>query len=163
MSKALKRLIKDEEACNDPKYHSCFQVGPKTRTVPAPDGTVSKEKDYMEWEGTMFGQKDTCYEGGKFKIAIAFPEHYPIKPPLIKFLTRIYHPNIKLDGTICLDVLRQHWSPALGVSGILMSIIALLDCPNPDDPLNGEAGALMRDNRAQYELMVRSWTAEYAM
>jgi ubiquitin-conjugating enzyme E2 D/E len=160
---AERRLIKDEETCNDDKYNDSFTVHPTVRKVATPEGGVEDEKNYMQWEGTLFGQPDTPYEGGVFDISIVFPEKYPIKPPLIKFVTKIYHPNIKFDGAICLDVLRQQWSPALGVAGILMSIIALLDKPNPSDPLNQEAGKLMQQDIDKYFMRVRSWTAEYAM
>lgn len=162
-SKAEKRLIKDEESCNDSKYSTSFKVKPQVMKVVTPEGTVAEEKNYMRWQGVLYGQNDTPYEGGKFQLSIVFPDQYPIKPPLIKFLTKIYHPNIKFDGAICLDVLRQHWSPALGVSGILMSIIALLDQPNPNDPLNSEAGRLMQQDKERFDMMARSWTAEYAM
>jgi ubiquitin-conjugating enzyme E2 N len=57
-------------------------------------------------------------------------------PPRIRFLTRIYHPNIDRLGRICLDVLKNNWSPALQIRTILLSIQALLGAPNPEDPLN---------------------------
>jgi ubiquitin-protein ligase len=161
-SKAIKRLIKDEEICQDPIYSDSFNVHPCTEKVVTAQGTVADENNYMQWEGFIFGQQCTPYEGGKFRISIVFPDQYPIKPPLIKFVTKIYHPNIKFDGAICLDVLKQHWSPALGVSRILMSIIALMDKPNPGDPLNPEVGRLMQQNKDRFEMMARTWTAEYA-
>lgn len=62
-------------------------------------------------------QEDTQYQGGVFFLSYDFPQDYPFKPPKVKFLTRIYHPNISPDtGVVCCDVLTQNWSPALTVS-----------------------------------------------
>ena len=74
--------------------------------------------------------------GGEFKLELFLPDDYPMCPPRIRFLTRIYHPNIDRLGRICLDVLKNNWSPALQIRTILLSIQALLGAPNPEDPLN---------------------------
>lgn len=74
--------------------------------------------------------------GGVFSLELFLPDDYPMCPPRIRFLTRIYHPNIDRLGRICLDVLKNNWSPALQIRTILLSIQALLGAPNPEDPLN---------------------------
>ena len=74
--------------------------------------------------------------GGVFQLELFLPDDYPMCPPRIRFLTRIYHPNIDRLGRICLDVLKNNWSPALQIRTILLSIQALLGAPNPEDPLN---------------------------
>jgi ubiquitin-protein ligase len=81
--------------------------------------------------------QDADYKpGGRFNLELFLPDDYPMCPPRIRFLTRIYHPNIDRLGRICLDVLKNNWSPALQIRTILLSIQALLGAPNPDDPLN---------------------------
>lgn len=61
-------------------------------------------------------QTDSPYSGGVFFLTIHFPTDYPFKPPKVNFTTRIYHPNINSNGSICLDILRDQWSPALTIS-----------------------------------------------
>lgn len=65
---------------------------------------------------TTASQSDSPYSGGVFFLAIHFPTDYPFKPPKVNFTTRIYHPNINSNGSICLDILRDQWSPALTIS-----------------------------------------------
>ncbi|KAI9917000.1 hypothetical protein PsorP6_017195 [Peronosclerospora sorghi] len=72
---------------------------------------------------------------GIFKLELFLPAEYPMAPPKVRFLTRIYHPNIDKLGRICLDILKDKWSPALQIRTVLLSIQALLSAPNPDDPL----------------------------
>ena len=118
--------------------------------------------DLFKWEATIIGPIDTVYEGGVFKLDILFPERYPFKPPKIKFRTRIYHPNINSSGGICLDILKDQWSPALTISKILLSICSLLDEPNPDDPLVPEIADEYINNRNVYNDTARTWTRLFA-
>lgn len=74
------------------------------------------------------------------------PEDYPMTAPKVVFNTKIYHPNIDNLGRICLDILKDKWSPALQIRSVLLSIQALLSSPNPDDPLNNEAAEHWKTN-----------------
>ena len=70
-------------------------------------------------------------------------------PPQVRFLTKIYHPNIDRLGRICLDILKDKWSPALQIRTVLLSIQALLSAPNPDDPLANDVAEVWKTNEAQ--------------
>uniref|UniRef100_A0A672QCI9 E2 ubiquitin-conjugating enzyme n=1 Tax=Sinocyclocheilus grahami TaxID=75366 RepID=A0A672QCI9_SINGR len=72
--------------------------------------------DLFHWQATIMGPNDSPYQGGVFFLTIHFPTDYPFKPPKVAFTTRIYHPNINSNGSICLDILRSQWSPALTIS-----------------------------------------------
>uniref|UniRef100_A0A8C5I5F7 E2 ubiquitin-conjugating enzyme n=1 Tax=Gouania willdenowi TaxID=441366 RepID=A0A8C5I5F7_GOUWI len=72
--------------------------------------------DMFHWQATIMGPNDSPYQSGVFFLTIHFPTDYPFKPPKVAFTTRIYHPNINSNGSICLDILRSQWSPALTIS-----------------------------------------------
>ena len=99
---------------------------------------------------------------GTFKLTLEFTEEYPIRPPLVKFVSRMYHPNIYADGGICLDILQKAWSPIYDVAAVLTSVQSLLSDPNPDSPANAEAARLYGEDRREYnrrvkEVVERSW------
>lgn len=119
--------------------------------------------DMFKWEGVIMGPADCPYQGGVFKLQILFPVDYPFKPPNVQFLTKIYHPNINPTGLICLDILKQQWSPALTISKVLLSITSLLTDPNPDDPFVPEIANLLKTNKTLYESNARAYTLRYAM
>lgn len=121
-----------------------------------------KDDNYFEWEATIIGPKDTPYEGGVFQLAIHIPSDYPFKPPQCQFRTKIYHPNINGSGQICLDILKGQWAPSLTISKVLLSILALMDQPNPDDPLVPEVARQMKMNMEKYKETARLWTIQYA-
>ena len=114
------------------------------------------------WQATLAGPDKTPYEGGLFFLDIVFPEDYPFNPPKLKFRTPIYHPNINKQGSICLDILKEEWTPALDISSVLLSISSLMDQPNPDDPLVPSAAKLYKKNKTKYDAKAREWTVRYA-
>jgi ubiquitin-conjugating enzyme E2 D/E len=118
--------------------------------------------DLFNWEATIIGPTETPYEGGIFKLKILFPADYPFKPPKITFETPIYHPNINSNGGICLDILKDQWSPALNITKVLLSICSLLDEPNPDDPLMPEIAQLFKTNKAEFTRIAREHTIKHA-
>merc|ERR1711982_244404 len=94
------------------------------------------ENNYRYFSIRMLGPEGTPYEGGTYKLELFLPEGYPMEPPKVRFLTKTYHPNIDKLGRICLDVLKDKWSPALQIRTVLLSIQALLSVPEPTDPLD---------------------------
>lgn len=123
------------------------------------------DDDIMMWAAVIFGPDDTPWEGGTFKLEINFIEDYPNKPPTVKFITKIFHPNVYANGGICLDILQNNWSPIYDVAAILTSIQSLLTDPNPNSPANVEAAKLYQENRREYERKVmevveQSWKEE---
>ncbi|RAL06372.1 putative glutaryl-CoA dehydrogenase [Aspergillus ibericus CBS 121593] len=119
--------------------------------------------DLFHWQATIMGPGDSPYSGGVFFLNIHFPTDYPFKPPKVNFTTRIYHPNINSNGSICLDILRDQWSPALTISKVLLSICSMLTDPNPDDPLVPEIAHVYKTDRPRYEATAREWTRKYAI
>ncbi|KAL4762882.1 putative glutaryl-CoA dehydrogenase [Aspergillus foveolatus] len=120
-------------------------------------------EDLFHWQATIMGPGDSPYSGGVFFLTIHFPTDYPFKPPKVNFNTRIYHPNINSNGSICLDILRDQWSPALTISKVLLSICSMLTDPNPDDPLVPEIAHVYKTDRPRYEATAREWTRKYAI
>lgn len=120
--------------------------------------------NYYEWKGFIIGPPDTPYEGGKFNINIIIPSDYPFNPPMITFETKIYHPNIKKTGAICLDVLKSSWSPALTLHKIMLSLSSLFapDTINAKDPYEPEIGYLYQTNYKKFIITAQEWTNKYA-
>ena len=114
------------------------------------------------WDAKLMGPTESAYEGGVFHLSIKFPPDYPFTAPKIHFMTRIYHPNINARGGICLDILKDRWSPALTISKVLLSICSLLTDPNPDDPLVIAIADIYRKSPQEFDKIARFWTRKYA-
>eukprot|EP00252_Welwitschia_mirabilis_P023459 TRINITY_DN6628_c0_g1_i1.p1 TRINITY_DN6628_c0_g1~~TRINITY_DN6628_c0_g1_i1.p1 ORF type:complete len:196 (+),score=47.31 TRINITY_DN6628_c0_g1_i1:151-738(+) len=113
--------------------------------------------------GTITGPLDTPYENGLFKIDIRLPAAYPFEPPKMQFLTRVWHPNISSqNGAICLDILKDQWSPALTLKTALLSLQALLSAPAPDDPQDAVVAQQYIKDYATYVSTARYWTETFA-
>jgi len=120
------------------------------------------DANIYKWEAVLFGPDDSPYAGGVFKLSIEFPEDYPFRPPHILFITKVYHPNISPSGSICLDILKDKWSPALSISKLLLSIESLLTDPNPNDPLVPDIANQYKKDIAAYNETATLWTETYA-
>lgn len=139
-----------------------LQEDPPTGVSGAPS-----ENNIMLWNAVIFGPVGTPFEDGTFKLLIEFSEEYPNKPPTVRFVSRMFHPNVYADGSICLDILQNRWSPTYDVSSILTSIQSLLDEPNPNSPANSQAAQLYQENKREYEKRVtaiveQSWVDVWA-
>ena len=123
------------------------------------------DNNIMSWHAVIFGPEDSPWEGGTFNLTLDFTEEYPNKPPQVKFVTKMFHPNIYNNGHICLDILQSNWSPIYDISAILTSIQSLLCDPNPNSPANSEAAQLYSSNKREYnrrvrEIVEQSWVAD---
>lgn len=74
---------------------------------------------------------ETPFEDGSFRLTLTFTDAYPNKPPTVRFVSRMFHPNIYNNGELCLDILQNRWSPTYDVGAILTSVQSLLNDPNP--------------------------------
>ena len=109
------------------------------------------------------GPTDSPYEKGVFQLELFLPSDYPMAPPKVRFLTKIYHPNVDKLGRICLDILKDKWSPALQIRTVLLSIQALLSAPNPDDPLDNNVAELWKTNEPEAIRRAKEFTESFAM
>ncbi|EGC36092.1 hypothetical protein DICPUDRAFT_94383 [Dictyostelium purpureum] len=120
------------------------------------------ENDLTAWKVIIRGPSNSPYEQGLFVLSVTFPDEYPFKPMTVRFITKVYHCNINNDGYICLDVLKDCWTPSLTISKILLSISSLLTTPNPDDPLDVVKAGVYRDNKETFNTNAREWVRNYA-
>ncbi|KAK1221540.1 Ubiquitin-conjugating enzyme E2 4 [Marasmius sp. AFHP31] len=151
---------------DDNVAYTCFYVQELVdlgRDPPSSCSAGPTGDNMFQWQATIMGPGDSPYAGGVFFLSISFPTDYPFKPPKVSFTTKIYHPNINANGSICLDILRDQWSPALTISKVLLSICSMLTDPNPDDPLVPDIAHLYKTDRTRYEATAREWTRKYAM
>eukprot|EP00747_Dinoflagellata_sp_TGD_P210948 gnl/TRDRNA2_/TRDRNA2_84168_c0_seq1.p1 gnl/TRDRNA2_/TRDRNA2_84168_c0~~gnl/TRDRNA2_/TRDRNA2_84168_c0_seq1.p1 ORF type:complete len:174 (-),score=40.16 gnl/TRDRNA2_/TRDRNA2_84168_c0_seq1:131-652(-) len=95
------------------------------------------------------------WKGATYTFVFNIAALYPHEAPKVKCETKVYHPNIDLQGNVCLNILREDWKPVLAVSSVVYGLLYLFLEPNPADPLNHEAAQLLRDNRAEFARVVR--------
>jgi ubiquitin-protein ligase len=126
------------------------------------------ESNILEWTFVIFGPKDTPYEGGTYQGKLTFPKEYPLKPPQVQFTSKLFHPNVYMDGKLCISILHEgsddtgyeheleRWRPINNIRTVFISIISLLSDPNPDSAANIDAAKLWRDNREAYNQRIKN-------
>ncbi|THY59080.1 ubiquitin-conjugating enzyme E2 35 [Aureobasidium pullulans] len=157
--KETERLMAEPYVCQSEGTH--FWSLTEDNSVPGIEA-IPHEDNLRYFDVKIHGPSQSPYEGGIFKLELFLPDDYPMTPPKIRFLTKIYHPNIDRLGRICLDVLKSNWSPALQIRTILLSIQALLGAPNPDDPLANDVAQRWKEDQNAAIQTAREWTQQYA-
>lgn len=152
MSKAIQNRLKNELAKLTEKPVSGSQIA------------LENENDIRTWLVIIKGPANSPYENGNFKLRFIFPENYPFKAPEVKFLTTVYHPNIKLDsGEICLDVFTSSWAPTQKVSEILEKIASMLQSPSANNPLEPNISNEFSNDYSTFEKNAKEYTNKYAI
>ncbi|OHS95430.1 Ubiquitin-conjugating enzyme family protein [Tritrichomonas foetus] len=122
-----------------------------------------EDDDVSKLRVTLSPPEDSPYENGIFFLSMTIPQQYPSSPPSIKFETKIYHPNINDDGTICLEQLKTDWKPNYTLKHAIEFIYSLMANPNWDSPLVASIGAQHEKDPAAFEQTAREWTETYAV
>ncbi len=130
------------------------------------------ESDYFHWEFVLKGPEDTPYNGGIYKGTMDFPSNYPYAPPVMKFKTALWHPNIYKDGKICISILQtsaalgasadEKWSPIQRIETVLLSVLSMLSEPNCSSPANIDAGVMYRRSLEEFTAYVQADIARAA-
>jgi ubiquitin-conjugating enzyme E2 D/E len=139
------------------------EINDLTKDAPENCSAGPRGDDMYTWDAVIMGPSDSPYSGGIFKLQINFPTDYPFKPPKVSFYTKIYHPNVSTNGSICLDILKDSWSPALTIGKVLLSICSLLTDANPKDPLMPDIAEQYIHDRKGFDDTARKWTLHYAV
>uniref|UniRef100_A0A2L2YIS9 Ubiquitin-conjugating enzyme E2 R2 n=1 Tax=Parasteatoda tepidariorum TaxID=114398 RepID=A0A2L2YIS9_PARTP len=135
---------------------------------------LANDDNLMEWEVALFGPPETLYEGGYFKAHVKFPHDYPYSPPSVRFLSKVWHPNVYENGDLCISILHppvddpqsgelpcERWNPTQNVRTVLLSVISLLNEPNTFSPANVDASVMYRrwkeskGKHKEYENIIR--------
>uniref|UniRef100_A0A0G4HQ76 UBC core domain-containing protein n=1 Tax=Chromera velia CCMP2878 TaxID=1169474 RepID=A0A0G4HQ76_9ALVE len=130
---------------------------------------LDDDSNWFKWRVCFEGPQDTMWEGGLFTAMLTFPEDFPNKPPEMKFVNEMWHPNIYPDGRVCISILHdpgedqfnpqersdERWRPILGVESILVSVISMLGEPNLDSPANIDAAVHMKNTPDEYKKKVQ--------
>ncbi|CAF1437537.1 unnamed protein product, partial [Adineta steineri] len=159
---------------NSPSIKALQLEYAKLQKEPVEGFTVKLDDDsnLYKWHVGIFGPPDTLYEGGYFKADMEFPTTYPFAPPKVRFLTKMWHPNIYENGEVCISILHpptedpqsgehpsERWNPTQNVRTILMSIISLLNEPNCSSPANVDASVMYRKYKEnkdnEYETIIK--------
>jgi ubiquitin-conjugating enzyme E2 D/E len=116
------------------------------------------------WRAVVEGPANSLYQGGKFEMSIILPQNYPFRPPEVKFLTKVYHVNVKqTDGSLCADIFQNNWAPTLNLRYVLETVLTILSEPAPEHALEPEIAAEMMNNPTLFRQKVQEYVRRYAV
>eukprot|EP01017_Pseudomicrothorax_dubius_P038835 TRINITY_DN587_c0_g1_i1.p1 TRINITY_DN587_c0_g1~~TRINITY_DN587_c0_g1_i1.p1 ORF type:complete len:160 (-),score=26.21 TRINITY_DN587_c0_g1_i1:212-691(-) len=126
---------------------------------------ATKGESLTEWKLFLHGPDDSPFKDGIFEVRVIIDQNYPMSAPKIYFRTKIFHPNIHWDnGEVCLDILKDQWTPSWTIETLSRALLHLMCEPNPDSPLNCDCGNILRSgDKLAYTQMARMYTLEYAI
>ncbi|CAK5277759.1 unnamed protein product, partial [Mycena citricolor] len=125
--------------------------------------TVEPQDDNIfEWKCSIKAASDSPYKNGTFKFNLSLPANFPFKAPTVTFQTKIYHPGINEEGSICVPVLRDEWKPSITLSTVLSIIQEKVNNPRPEDPFEPDIAALLQNDKSKFLATAKEWTKKYA-
>ena len=151
MSGASRRLSKELQYYERDDHKENFDAGP------------IEETNLFLWSAVFPGLEKTPYEGGLFKLKVRFPKDYPFKPPEVTFETKVYHPNIHLNGEISIGILTYDWEPKIKLIDVLKTIQRILAEPEGKSFLNFDAAIQYKENKDAFIQKAKEWTKKYAI
>mmetsp|Transcript_10524 Transcript_10524/g.16000 ORF Transcript_10524/g.16000 Transcript_10524/m.16000 type:complete len:168 (-) Transcript_10524:117-620(-) len=130
---------------------------------------LGDDDNIFNWKLMIIGPSDTPYEGGFFSAKLEFPQDFPNSPPVMTFITQMWHPNVYDDGKVCISILHppgedkfneletaeERWRPILSVEAIIVSVVSMLSDPNDESPANIDAAVMWRNDRKEFKRRVR--------
>ncbi|KAJ6546530.1 ubiquitin-conjugating enzyme/RWD-like protein [Mycena vulgaris] len=122
----------------------------------------TKEENLFEWKCSIKAASDSPYKHGTFHFTLTLPQNFPFKAPTVTFTTKIYHPGINDEGSICVPVLRDEWKPSVTLSSVLAIIQEKVNNPSPDDPFEPEIAALLKNDKAKFLATAKEHTKKHA-
>lgn len=136
----------------------------KSLLVDPPDGirAMPLDNSYSHWQASITGPPDSPYDSGLFFLHLEIPKSYPMRPPIVRFVTRIFHPNVSYHGDVGLDALRHNWSLALTIPKVLVSIQSLLTDPYCHICMEPDVAKLCTEDKEEFERVSQDWTLKYA-
>ena len=147
-----KRILRELKDIESQQYDCSIQLA------------LINDSDFTELIGTIAGPPDTPYEHGKFNLSIKLPESYPFKAPIIRFITKIWHPNVCVEtGVICLDKLDKQWASSMTLEKALLTIQSLLSECEFDDTQEPMVARQFLNDIDLFERTARHWTQVYAV
>ncbi|CAH7672507.1 ubiquitin-conjugating enzyme/RWD-like protein [Phakopsora pachyrhizi] len=150
MANRTKRVMKEIQDCQKDAHTTQIHV-------------EILDEDLSRLRGKFPGPLNSPYEGGTFEVSIEIPKMYPFEPLKMKFITKVYHPNVSSQsGAICLDILKDAWSPVLTLKTTLVSLQSLLCSPEPNDPQDAEVAKVYLSDKKTFERTATYWTEIYA-